>query len=291
MSHSVCAVIVTFNRLEILKQSLACITAQTLQPACIVVVENNSTDGTKEYLQTIDNTGTFRCLFMDENVGWSGGLESGIRYGETLGKFNFFWMMDDDSFHVPTALQSLVNIIQKTDCAIIGNAGFNMKYNVKQNMEAKDTLQYPDVILMDGALVKAEAVAIAGTPDAKFFIMCDDIEYCKRLRKNGFKVGLLQMPDTTRLYMGSGKFTKSSSWRGYYHSRNHMLILKDYFSLTMLMGYVVTQSKYLLAAAVLAPDRRSRVKLRLMGMWHGLRGVGGRSLDPATLKFRTKKTA
>jgi len=74
-------------------------------------------------------------------------------------------------------------------------------------------------------------------------------------------------------------------WRGYYSARNHLLILKQYFSFPNLLSYIIFQSKYLIVAAVLAPDRFKRVKFRLLGIWHGIRGMGGRTLDPGTLKF------
>jgi rhamnopyranosyl-N-acetylglucosaminyl-diphospho-decaprenol beta-1,3/1,4-galactofuranosyltransferase len=74
-------------------------------------------------------------------------------------------------------------------------------------------------------------------------------------------------------------------WRGYYSARNHVFILKKHFSFTDLVGLTYHQAKLLLTAAVLAPDRFQRVKLRLIGIWHGIRGVGGKTLDPGTMKF------
>ncbi|TKK65029.1 glycosyltransferase [Ilyomonas limi] len=290
MTKLVCAVIVTYNRLEVLKQALRCIERQTIQPACVVIADNNSTDGTREYLATINAKGNIHCLLLEKNIGYAGGLAHGINYGLTLKQFDYFWMMDDDSFHADNTLADLLQSIQQNDCDIIGSAGFNMKYGVKQKLTARTTLQHADVVLVDGALVKAAVVAKVGAPDEKFFMMCEDYEYCKRMRKEGFKIGLLQIPSTNRLYMGGGgTFTKATLWRGYYHSRNHMLILKQYFSFSSLIGYCITQTKFLLAAAVLAPDRFQRVRFRLKGIWHGLRGVEGKSLDPATLQFQLNK--
>jgi hypothetical protein len=40
-----------------------------------------------------------------------------------------------------------------------------------------------------------------------------------------------------------------------------------------------------MAAAIYAPDRFKRVKFRLLGIWHGIKGVSGRTLDPGTLEF------
>lgn len=45
-------VIVTYNRLEKLKIALASYEKQTIKPQYILVVNNHSTDDTKEYLET-----------------------------------------------------------------------------------------------------------------------------------------------------------------------------------------------------------------------------------------------
>ena len=46
----VTAVIVTYNRLELLKECIAAVKAQTYKPSFILVVNNDSTDGTTEWL-------------------------------------------------------------------------------------------------------------------------------------------------------------------------------------------------------------------------------------------------
>ena len=66
MTKKVCAIIVTYNRLETLKTALAHILAQTVPPAAIIVVDNSSTDGTKEYLASVQND-TVKCIFLNSN--------------------------------------------------------------------------------------------------------------------------------------------------------------------------------------------------------------------------------
>ena len=115
-------------------------------------------------------------------------------------------------------------------------------------------------------------------------MMCEDYEYCLRLRKNGFRIGLINNHHVQRLNLGSQKFSRTTLWRGYYHSRNHLLILKDYFTFKRLFHYLIIQIKYLLAG-LLASDRILRLKFRLTGMLHGMRAIKGKTLDPTTLRF------
>jgi len=52
---TVTAAIVTYNRLELLKESLAAILAQTKYLSHVIIVNNMSTDGTTEYLDSLND--------------------------------------------------------------------------------------------------------------------------------------------------------------------------------------------------------------------------------------------
>ena len=51
MNNSIGVVLVTFNRLNKLKNALTCYDKQTYKPKYIIVVNNASTDGTYQYLE------------------------------------------------------------------------------------------------------------------------------------------------------------------------------------------------------------------------------------------------
>lgn len=288
MTKKVCAIIVTYNRLETLKTALAHILAQTVQPAAIIVVDNNSTDGTREYLASVQNEAV-KCIFMNSNQGPAGGICKGMEYGLTLQAFDYFWILDDDTFYEKNALTELLDTIEGSGYTMLGLHGANIRMGKKVLVDPNIRLQSADYVMIDGAIIKADAVRTIGPVSARFFMMCEDDEYCMRLKKHGYTIGILKNGADNRLFMGGGgRFTKSTLWRGYYSARNHMIILKQYFSLLNLLSYIGIQTKLLAAAALLAPDRFERVKLRLLGIWHGIRGVYGKTLDPATLKFIEK---
>lgn len=286
MNNAVCAVLITYNRCEILKKALACIQAQTLPLETIIIVDNNSTDNTREFLHTIDNRENIKCLYLDNNIGSAGGIALGMQMGLSLKPHDYFWILDDDTFYRPEALQELVSNMQAADFAMIGLTGSNIRFGTKKPVTGGEKLQKVDYALIDGSLIKADVIREIGPVNEEFFMMCDDHEYCMRIKKHGYKVGLLNIGPIERLFLGGeGSFTKATLWRGYYSSRNMMLIIKKYFTLPDLLGYLFRQSKIIVAAALFAPDRFRRVRFRLMGIWHGIRGVGGKTLDPSTLKF------
>lgn len=290
MNNSVCAIIVTYNRLETLKTALQHIVDQTVKPAAIVIVDNNSTDGTREYLQTVDGRNNVHCIFMKSNTGSAGAIASAMNFGLANNSFDYFWVLDDDTLYAENALSDLVQNIQQTDFAMLGLHGAHIKMGRKMAVSEHIRLQEVDYAMIDGALIKVDVVRRIGPVCEEFFMMCDDHEYSVRMQRSGYKIGVLKNGADNRLYLGGGgQFTRATLWRGYYSARNHTFIIKKHFSFKGLLGYSLQQTKLLITAALFAPDRFKRVRFRLLGIWHGIKGVGGRTLDPATLKFEKGK--
>ncbi|WP_430895820.1 MULTISPECIES: glycosyltransferase [unclassified Paraflavitalea] len=289
MSDTVCAVIVTYNRIDTLKTALQHILDQNKVPERIIIVDNNSTDGTIDYLRTLEGHAIVHPMYLPSNVGSAGAIAAAMKEGIKNGKFDYFWILDDDTFYEKNALNELLDNMHKTDFAMIGLHGAHIKFGRKIMVSDDAPLTQVDYSLIDGSLIKTEAIEKSGVVDERFFMMCDDHEYSLRLRQNGFKIGVLKNGADNRLYLGGhGSFTRATLWRGYYSARNHMLIIRKYFSIPNLLAYIWMQIKLLTAAALFAPDRFKRVRYRLKGIWHGIRGIGGRTLDPGTLEFDMK---
>ena len=286
MEKVICSIIPTYNRVEILQQSLQHVQAQTIKPSTIIIVDNGSTDGTREFLQTLQNDDTVKCIFLNANMGAGYAISVGMKYGLTLKEYDYFWILDDDSYYKNDTLEELVRNIQNSPFALLGLTAYNIRLGQKREIDNPQKLQKVDYAVIDGSLIKTEAIKKIGTTYEHFFMMCDDDEYILRLKKHGFKIGWLNINNVERLHLGSEeKFSKATLWRGYYQSRNQLLILKKYFSISHLMGYLIRESKFIVGAALFAPDKFTRVKFRLLGIFHGLRGIKGKTLDPGSLEF------
>lgn len=289
----VCLVMVTYNRFEVLLQSINTILDQVRQVEYFVVVDNGSTDGTVTKLKA--QFEKIHVVELKGNMGYAAGLAAGMQYAQScFPDINYFWLMDDDSHPQRDCLKKMVEI--KLDYpfdGILSVTGFVdtiwqgpvrfSNYSNKTSKLRKSTFPLYDVdhALIDGALIDAKVVAQIGFPDSKFFMMCEDVEYCKRMKKHGFEIILWDNEIMmNRLHQGGGGgFTKSNLWRGYYGSRNHLLILRDYFSLKGALSYFLRQTKFVFYA-FLAKDRFQRIYYRLLGIYHGFRGISGKSIEP-----------
>ncbi|HTL08433.1 MAG TPA: glycosyltransferase [Chitinophagaceae bacterium] len=282
----VCAILVTFNRVKELQRAVQNVLRQTLPPVKLIIVDNGSHDATAQYLDYLQNRQDIHIILMKENTGCAGALAAGMQYAASLTGIQFIWVLDDDTEYPTNALATLIDKIHGTGYAMLGFSGAAIKRGKKRPLKNSQQLQEADYVMMDGAIIAVPAFTTAGIVDSRFFMMAEDHEYCLRLKKYGFKLAVWQTGIENRLFLGGGgSFTRASAWRGYYSARNHLLILKKYFSITALCAYLLLQSKLLLAAALLAPDRWQRTNLRLLGIWHGIRGKTGKTLDPETLQF------
>src|SRR4029450_9563907 len=90
----VAAVVVTRNRSQVLRETLLAIRRQEWPPASVLVVDNDSDDGTAAMLRAeFPEVGHHR---LPENLGFGAPLAAGMRRaaGEDA---DYFWLLDDDS--------------------------------------------------------------------------------------------------------------------------------------------------------------------------------------------------
>lgn len=188
----IAAIVVTYNRLGYLKECVAALRKQTYKNMDIVVVNNGSIDGTKEWLD-----GEKKLIRIDqENCGGAGGFYAGMKYGYDNG-YDAVWMMDDDGLPDLNQLWELVRISYKHELDY-ANALLLNKDNPRQlcaggeyNIEEYKRVEYlPGFVLpFNGTLIKRRVIEKVGFIKKEMFIWGDEREYTARVRANGFRIG------------------------------------------------------------------------------------------------------
>ena len=188
---SVAAVVVTYNRLPLLRQCLAALAAQTAQDLTIFLVDNASTDGTAEAVAEMAlpnlvyrNTG--------KNLGGAGGFAYGVREAALAG-YDALWLMDDDTLPTPTALEAFLQADRNLQGWLSSRA--LAPDGTDQPMNLQRVTPYKDLPGFDGERIPAvmasfvslflrtETVRRYGLPIAEFFIWSDDWEYTRRISR------------------------------------------------------------------------------------------------------------
>jgi rhamnopyranosyl-N-acetylglucosaminyl-diphospho-decaprenol beta-1,3/1,4-galactofuranosyltransferase len=284
-SLRVAAVIVTFKRSAALAETLRAARKQTRPPDCFYVVDNGGDESTAELLR--NEFPEMLHLRTRSNLG-TGGRSYGIEAARAAG-FDAYWLVDDDSPPVPDALEALLAGANRRSgqVGMVGGQGGVVRFGLIRHIDdprrlargrLNANLFAVDFVLLDGSLVLGHTVEAVGLPRVDYFIMMEDVEYPLRARRAGLEVVLLARDTVRRRFLGSTPGT--SLWRAYYQSRNHVRMALDLRSPSLLLGCLIRQV-YFLIAALAAPDRRwERFKLRWRGISDGLHGRMGRRLEP-----------
>jgi rhamnopyranosyl-N-acetylglucosaminyl-diphospho-decaprenol beta-1,3/1,4-galactofuranosyltransferase len=101
----VIAVVVTYNRRDLLLESLAAVLAQTRAPDQVIVVDNASEDGTAAAVR--DQFPAVHLAELRRNSGGAGGFAGGMALALADGA-DLIWLMDDDTVPEPGALAALL---------------------------------------------------------------------------------------------------------------------------------------------------------------------------------------
>lgn len=289
-SARIASVIVTYNRRSVLQRALNAVLEQTRPLDAIVVVDNASQDGTHTMIRELFPQANY--IRLNDNLGYAAGLAAGMRHAIADGAA-FTWLMDDDSVPVSTALERLLALSATVErCGVVGLDGGSLRHGSPASMArlkrveaVTDTAAYhAHFVLVDGALVRVDAVNEVGLPREDFFMMMEDIEYTSRIRRAGWEVICLDEELIDRGHLGSGGAVAggtSPPWRGYYQSRNHLAIALEHRSPVEVGAWMRRQSR-LIAGTALKGDRRwRRVSYRLRGGIDAIRGNMGRTIDPS----------
>lgn len=230
----VCAIVVTYNRLALLKECIKALLEQTYPIDEIVVVNNDSTDGTKDWLN--ENSGLLKIIHQD-NLGGAGGFYTGVKYAYSQG-FDWMWLMDDD---VQPSLNCLENLL-KYDSDNIGILQPIRKHEDKyvlfeskeldlssltkelhQNfINEKEIGNEPIAIRtvpFEGPLIKKEVIDSIGFPNKDYFIFYDDTDFSYRTSLISRKIKLIPKAVLIKKLLPK-QDTESLSWRKKYEIRN-----------------------------------------------------------------------
>jgi GT2 family glycosyltransferase len=238
---TVCAVIVTHNRKELLRECLRAVRGQTLPPVGVLVIDNASSDGTDEMLRdelAAAHPVRVEVVRLPTNGGGAGGFHEGIRLASESGA-DWLWLMDDDTIARPTAVQEafaayarfpadqkprvLASKVEWTD----GTAHWMNLPTLKKTHSDPDraltaielgtaSIRWASFV---SVFVERSLVAQYGLPFADYFIWNDDTEYTARILRHEFGV---VVPASVVVHKTARKHSPmdASPQRSYYQVRN-----------------------------------------------------------------------
>lgn len=300
MSETVGVVVVTFNRADLLGRTLDGLAAQTHAPDAVIVVDNASTDHTREVLDAHRGL-DLRRIHLDSNTGGSGGFRAGVEAAYDLG-FDRIWLMDDDVVPAPDCLAVLMahdeaclmpvredtrgHLVEKsaTDFDLSRpwsvrpkRASVETAYGERSVMPELVEIQ---IVAFEGPLFRREVVDAVGLPDDSFFIFYDDADFALRARRAGFRIWAVRDAVLVR-QLDFDQQHALDTWKGYYMYRNLFAVHFRYGT-----NPLVRAKPYAVAAGVVAlsPLRGGRAEagnvIRAIRDARGMRAIPGSARSP-----------
>lgn len=299
------AVIVTYNRKELLSQNIEMLLKQTMTVDSIIIVDNCSSDGTYEYLKNCGwTTEPFLYLKTETNIGGAGGFYTGVKAAYEAGA-DWIVLMDDDGRmadeHTMEILyraarklydenrgerKLFVNaLVQKGE--LLSFKIDHMYTAVEAMMAAKNGLIEGAANPFNGTLISRELVSDIGYPKKEFFIKGDEVDYKQRALDAGAYVGTVTeakyihpRPETVEKTVLGVKvpFFVEAPWKEYYAARNftYMYKLQEWYK-GILFELIFVK---LLAVISLKCKKMETIKMLFKGVYDGWKGNLGVKVKP-----------
>lgn len=198
-------VLVNFNGLKFLPACVSSLANQTHDNLKVVIVDNASTDGSREWIER--QPSEIERVLLDSNTGITGGNNAGIKRCQELGCDEIF-ILNNDTELEPDCVEKLI-AAREPKCLLVPKIYFYSDRNLINNnfgdfdfvkgisrhyfygqpdSEASQKTQYGTMTSTCALLVPSEAFASIGTMDDKYFIYWDDTDFAARAVKTGYKI-------------------------------------------------------------------------------------------------------
>ena len=185
------ALILTYNRKEMLTICLEAVLSQKAQTD-IIVVDNGSSDGTADLFAGADARyacDTIHYFSTGLNTGCAGGFTFGIRKAAELG-YELVWLMDDDCVPSETALSELLKYASEymgsfgfLSSKVLWKDGSICRMNLQRRPLTRNVKDISPAVMASFAslLIPMDVIRDVGLPYRQFFIWTDDWEYTRRI--------------------------------------------------------------------------------------------------------------
>ncbi len=296
---TIAAVIVTCNRLTLLQACVNAVRSQTCKPEPIIVVNNASTDGTTEWLDSQSDL----LVVHQGNSGGAGGFYTGFKTAYEKGH-DWIWVMDDDAKPDLHCLENLVSVglnenytyvpvsvdpTTKKLCWYIPivDKSSGKKKDIEELSQISDKTLETDAPNLLGSLFHRQVVELAGYPNRDLFIRGDEVEFGLRVQKAGFRSLLVKdaviyhpAPKNHKAIMFLGKktyYSYSEPWKAFYFFRN-----KIYIQLYVKQNLkeALLYSVFILGALLFEDQKLKRIPLYTRAIKDGFLGKLGKTITP-----------
>jgi len=304
MAERIAAVIVTYNRSQLLVRTIPGLLAQSRPLDKIIIIDNASSDDTPDRLRAAGFLANAKIEYirLADNTGGAGGFYEGVKRGYEAG-FDWLWLMDDDVLPHSDCLERLLtcepggheprilcpNRYESTENECLENEPVRLDYSSFFGnhipLRVKDTRaagNRGDAILIEGftfegPLIHRDIVREIGFPNPEYFILGDDTDYSLRCQGK-FRAYLVFGAKMQRLL--PAQESDRVTWKDYYYVRNNITLMSLRYGsgLSRFVRPAVRTAAFARGRKFLGKVGRESQAMRtvLRGLLHGYLGLTGK---------------
>jgi GT2 family glycosyltransferase len=255
MTYRVAVCIVSYKSAADILKCLEGLTNSTWRDFEIVICENGGLRAFEDLMAQLPNHLSpgqpIRAILAEKNLGYAGGVNLCIDNSRDA---DAWWVLNPDTYPSPGALGAMVSRIQRGDCDAVGNTlqlpngtvqshgglwrkplarAVSISYGAPI-AEAPDPSRIESVQnYLNGAsmLVSRRFVEIAGPMDERYFLYCEEVEWCLRAKALGLNLGFA--PEAFVLHEKGTSTGNSARLKGrsklsvYLDERNRLILTRD----------------------------------------------------------------
>lgn len=297
----ICAVIVTYNRPELLCRCVEKLLGQDY-PVDILIYDNHSSKDTKGMLGEqglLNNRVMFH--YADSNTGGSGGFYNGMEMAMNKG-YDALWLMDDDGYPICTnTLSTIIKAWERLNyedlcvlnsLVVCDEETLQLSFSMDREFDGKKMIKRAKGGLLkdlnspfNGTFIPANLARMIGYPMKEFFVYGDETEYMLRAKSAGATIysvvdSLYFHPTmvckTKKIFGRELAVSNFPLWKTYCMARNSVFYYKKYFGSASVIKRIVR----LYIECILAESRKGQLfRETTRGILDGYKANFNRKLD------------
>ena len=249
MNFKVIVLILSYDGKHLLDDSVSSYLANDYSNFEVVVIDNGSTDGTREYVQ--NKWPVVHVLRTETNLGYSGGFNIGLEYAFEQKNADYVLITNNDVKADENAISALIMIAKKNPMTgfvtgkvyyydqpdilqTVGKEYSDLVWNGKHiGAREKDIGQFDqesERCFIDDiyTLVSRKVFEDVGSYNPEFFLQCEEWDWQARAKNKGYKIQYT--PHAKIWHKESMTIGRQSATKSYYNARNPMLVILKYRS-------------------------------------------------------------
>jgi len=252
----VCIIILNYNGFEDTVECINSLKDLTYQNIDIVLVDNCSTDGSVQMLESA--CPDIKVIRTERNLGYAGGNNAGIKYA-LENSAEYICLLNNDVVVEKDFLERVIekievdgkigiagpkvceyydrDTIQSTGSAIKLYTGRVPRLNSgKKSSDLTEDL-YVDYIGGACLIIKREVIESIGFIPEEYFLFFEETEWCLRAKKAGYRI--MCVCSSRVFHKGSSSVSKVKGLQDYYMMRNNFVFEKRNANTIQLCVFIV----------------------------------------------------